>query len=574
MTNREIAEIFSEIADILDIQGENPFKVRAYRKAVQAIEGLSEELRTVHEQGRLREIDGIGEAIAKKIDELLTTGKLEYYEKAKASVPDGLLALLEVPDIGPKKVKTLYEKMKIDTVEKLEEAARAGKLRGLPGFGAKTEENILRGIALLRRGRERVLLGTATELAESIVAELKRLKHVSAAVPAGSLRRQKETIGDIDILVISREPRKVMQTFTSLDCVGDVVARGTTKSSIRTKDDVQVDVRVVERKSFGAALQYFTGSKAHNIEIREIAMKRGLKVNEYGVFHAKSDKMIAGKSEEEVYGALDLPVIPPELREGMGEIEAARAGKLPDLVELEQVRGDLHVHTDWSDGKHSIEQIVEACRSLGYNYVGIADHSQSLSVANGLTPEELDKQIDLIVKLNRRLKGFRVLAGTEVDILSDGSLDFPDELLAKLDFVVAAIHSGFKQSRKHLTERIRSAMEHPRVSVLAHPTGRLIGKREPLDLDVVEILEIAKETGTAVELNAHQMRLDLNDVHLKKAKELGVKIAIGTDAHVLQELHSMRYGVATARRGWLEASEVLNTFPANKLLKALKRRQR
>ena len=573
MTNKEIAEIFSEIADILDIKGGNPFKIRAYRKAVQAIEGLPEELRTVHEQGRLREIDGIGEAIAKKIDELVTTGKLAYYEREKASIPDGLLAMLEVPDIGPKKVKALYEKMKIDTVEKLEQAARAGKLRELPGFGAKTEENILRGIALLRRGRERVLLGTATELAEGIVAELAGLKHVSIAVAAGSVRRQKETIGDIDILVVSREPEKVMDAFANLDCVGDVIARGATKSSIRTKGDVQVDVRVVERKSFGAALQYFTGSKAHNIELREIAMKRGLKVNEYGVFDAKSNAMVAGKSEEEVYGALDLPVIPPELREGMGEIEAARTGKLPDLVEMEQIKGDLHVHTEWSDGKQSIEQVVEACRSLGYKYVGIADHSQSLSVANGLTPEELDEQIELIHKINRGLKGFRVLAGTEVDILSDGSLDFPDEVLAKLDFVIAAIHSGFKQSREQLTSRIRCAMEHPGVSIVAHPTARLIGRRDPLDINVVEILEIAKRTGTAVELNAHQMRLDLNDVHLKKAKELGVKVSIGTDTHVLEELKSMRYGVATARRGWLEPSDVLNTLPATKLLKTLKRPQ-
>jgi DNA polymerase (family 10) len=574
MNNKKIAEIFSEIADILDIKGENPFKIRAYRKAVQAIEGLSEELRTVHDQGRLREIDGIGEAIAKKIDELLTTGKLEYYEKAKASVPDGLLAMLDVPDIGPKKVKALYEKMKIDTVEKLEKAARVGKLRELPGFGAKTEENILRGIALLTRGRERVLLGTATELAENIVAELARLTYVSVAVPAGSVRRQKETIGDIDVLVISREPKKVMDAFVSLDCIGAVIARGATKSSIRTKDNVQVDVRVVERKSFGAALQYFTGSKAHNIELRESAMKRGLKVNEYGVFGVKSEKMVAGKSEEEVYGALDLPVIPPELREGMGEIEAARAGELPQLLELEHIKGDLHVHTDWSDGKHSIEQVTEACRSLGYKYVGIADHSQSLSVANGLTPDELAEQVELIRKINRGLKGFRVLAGAEVDILSDGSLDFPDELLARLDFVIAAIHSGFKQGRKQLTDRIRSAMEHPCVSILAHPTCRLIGRREPLDINVVEILDIAKETGTAVELNAHQMRLDLNDVHLRKAKDLGVKASIGTDTHVLEELKSMRYGVATARRGWLGPNDVLNTLPASRLLKALRPAQR
>jgi len=570
MTNKEIAEIFSQIADILDIKGENPFKIRAYQKAVRVIGGLSEEIRAIHERDGLREIDGIGVAIAKKIGELVETGKLEYYEREKASIPEGLLSMLKVPDLGPKKVRALHEKLGIDTLQKLEEAARAGKLRQLAGFGEKTEQNILHGIELLKRGRERILLGTATEVAETIVEELSKLKEVSVAVAAGSLRRQKETIGDIDILVVSRDPKKVMDTFTNLDCVGEIVAKGGTKSSVRTHEDVQVDVRVVERKSFGAALQYFTGSQAHNVEVREIAVKRGLKVNEYGVFDVKSGKMVAGKTEEEVYAALDLPVIPPELREGMGEIDAARSGQLPDLLEPQQVRGDLHVHTRWSDGKHSIEEIVEACRSLGYKYVGIADHSQSLNVANGLTVEELEKQIELIRKVNRKLKGFRVLAGTEVDIMSDGSLDFPDELLAKLDFVVASIHSGFKQSREKLTDRIRSAMENPHVSILGHPTGRLIGRRDPLDINVVEILELAKETGTAVELNAHHMRLDLNDVHLRKAKELGVTISIGTDAHVMDELSSMRYGVATARRGWLEAKHVLNTLPASKLLKALK----
>ena len=570
MTNKEIAEIFSQIADILDIKGDNPFKIRAYRKAVRVIGGLSEEIRAIHERDGLRDIDGIGEAIAEKIGELVETGKLEHYEQEKASIPEGLLSMLKVPDLGPKKVKVLYEKLGIDTVQKLEEAAREGKLRELAGFGEKTEQNILRGVALLKRGQERVLLGTATELAEMIVQELSNLKEVSVAVPAGSLRRQKETIGDIDILVVSRDPEKVMDAFTSLDCVGEIVAKGGTKSSVRTHDDVQVDVRVVERKSFGAALQYFTGSQGHNVEVREIAVKRGLKVSEYGVFDVESGKMVAGKTEEEVYAALDLPLIPPELREGMGEIDAARSGELPDLLEPQQVKGDLHVHTRWSDGKHSIEEIVEACRSLGYKYVGIADHSQSLNVANGLTVDELEKQIELIKKVDRKLKGFRVLAGSEVDIMSDGSLDFPDELLAKLDFVVASIHSGFKQSREKLTERIRSAMANPHMTILGHPTGRLIGRRDPLDINVVEILELAKETDTAVELNAHHMRLDLNGVHLRKAKELGVKIAIGTDAHVLDDLKSMCYGVATARRGWLEASDVLNTLAASKLLKALK----
>jgi len=570
MTNREIATIFSEIADILDIKGENPFKVRAYQKAVRAIEGLSEELRAIHARGELRQIEGVGGAIAKKIDELLTTGKLQYYEREKASIPDGLLAMLKIPEVGPKKVKALYEKLGIDTVEKLEVAAQAGKLRELPGFGEKTEQNILRGIALVRRGRERVLLADATELAESIVEKLSQLKEVSVAVPAGSLRRQQETIGDIDILVISHAPQKVMDTFTTLDCVAEVTAKGTTKSSIRTKDDVQVDVRVVEKDSFGAALQYFTGSKEHNIQLREIAMKRGLKINEYGVFSEKTGKMIAGKSEEEVYAALELPVIPPELRQGLDEIDAARDGKLPALLEPSQIKGDLHVHSEWSDGKNSIEEIVEACRALGYTYVGIADHSQSLGVAGGLEPERCEKQIELIRKINRKLKGFRVLAGAEVDIRSDGTLDFPNELLAKLDFVTAAIHSGFKQTRKQLTDRVRSAMENPHVTILAHPTGRLIGRRDPFDIDVVEILQIAKKTGTAMELNAHQLRLDLKDVHLRKAKELGVKVAIGTDAHDLTELRLMRYGVATTRRGWLESKNVLNTLSTTKLLKALK----
>ncbi|MCG2820421.1 MAG: DNA polymerase/3'-5' exonuclease PolX, partial [Candidatus Atribacteria bacterium] len=500
------------------------------------------------------------------------TGKLEYYEKLKESIPSGVIELLNISEVGPKTAKLLYEELGVDNIEKLEKAVRQHQIKDLPGMGEKSEDNILRGIELYKRRKERVLLGLALPLAEEIVKSLSRLDETDKISFAGSLRRKKETIGDIDILVTSQKPEKIMKTFTSLPQVREILAEGPTKSSVITRDDIHVDVRVVEPISFGAALQYFTGSKAHNIRLRESAVKRGLKINEYGVFDQKTEHRITGKEEEEVYRILDLPFIPPELREDRGEIEAAQESRLPRLVEYPQIKGDLHLHSKWSDGAHTIRQMAEAAKERGYKYIAITDHSQSLKFAGGLTEERLRKQVEEIQKLNQELDDFTVLTGIEVDIKSDGSLDFSDEILSKLDVVVAAIHSGFKQESKIITERIVKAMQNKLVSIIAHPTGRLIGFRESYQVDINEMIKVAAETGTILEINAHPERLDLNDVYCRMAKDKGVQLAIETDAHSIDGLEFMNLGVDVARRGWLEEKDIVNALPLDKLFKRLKRK--
>ncbi|MBU4047475.1 DNA polymerase/3'-5' exonuclease PolX, partial [bacterium] len=472
----------------------------------------------------------------------------------------------------PKTAKLLYEELGVDNIEKLEKAVRQHQIKDLPGMGEKSEDNILRGIELYKRRKERVLLGLALPLAEEIVKSLSRLDETDKISFAGSLRRKKETIGDIDILVTSQKPEKIMKTFTSLPQVREILAEGPTKSSVITKDDIHVDVRVVEPISFGAALQYFTGSKAHNIRLRELAIKRNLKINEYGIFDVKTDGRIAGEREEEIYQILNLPFIPPELREDMGEIEAAQENRLPRLVEYSQIRGDLHLHTKWSDGAHTIRQMAEAAKKRGYKYIAITDHSQSLKFAGGLTEERLREQVEEIQKLNQELDDFTVLTGIEVDIKSDGSLDFSDEILSKLDVVVAAIHSGFKQESKIITERIIKAMQNGFVNIIAHPTGRLIGYRESYQVDINEIMKVASETGTILEINAYPERLDLNDVYCRMAKEKGVQLAVETDAHSIDGLEFMNLGVDVARRGWLEEKDIVNALPLDKLFKRLKRK--
>ena len=570
MKNIELSRIFEQIAKILKIKEENPFKIRAYEKITLVLENLPIDIETIYHQGGLNNIPGVGTGIAKKIEEFLTTGKLEYYEKLKETIPSGVIELLDISEVGPKTAKLLYEELGVDNIEKLEKAVKEHRIKDLPGMGEKSETNILRGIELYKRRKERFLLGRALPLAEEMVESLSQLKETDKISFAGSLRRKKETIGDIDILITSQNPEKIMRTFTSLPQVREILAEGPTKSSIITKDDLHIDVRVVEPISFGAALQYFTGSKAHNIKLRELALKRGLKINEYGVFEVESGNRIAGEKEEEVYQALNLPFIPPELREDRGEIEAAQEKKLPQLIEYSQIRGDLHLHTKWSDGAHTIRQMAEAAKKRGYKYIAITDHSQSLKIAGGLTEKRLREQMEEIQKLNQELKDFTILSGIEVDIKSDGSLDFSDEMLSKLDVVIAAIHSGFKQESKIITERIIKAMQNRLVNILAHPTGRLIGYRESYQVDINEMMEVAAKTGTILEINSYPERLDLNDIYCRMAKEKGVQLAIETDAHSIEGLTFMDLGVAVARRGWLEEKDIINTLPLDKLLKRLK----
>ena len=573
LKNLELSRMFDRIASMLKIKGENSFKIRAYEKIALVLENLPIDIEIIYQQGGLNNIPGVGSAIAQKIEEFLTTGKLEYYEKLKETIPSGVIELLDISEVGPKTAKLLYEELGVDNIEKLEKAVRQHQIKDLPGMGEKSEMNILRGIELYKRRKERVLLGTALPLAEEIVESLRQLKETDKISFAGSLRRKKETIGDIDILVTSQKPEKIMETFISLPQVREILAEGPTKSSVITKDDIHVDVRVVEPISFGAALQYFTGSKAHNIKLRELAIKRGLKINEYGVFDSKTEQRVTGEEEEEVYTILDLPFIPPELREDRGEIEAALENKLPRLVEYLQIKGDLHSHSQWSDGVHTIKQMAEAAKKRGYKYIAITDHSQSLKFAGGLSEERLQEQIEEIRKLNQELDDFTILTGVEVDIKSDGNLDFPDEILSKLDVVIAAIHSGFKQESKMITKRLVGAMKNRLVSIIAHPTGRLIGYRESYQLDMNEIIKVAAKTGTILEINAYPERLDLNDVYCRMAKDKGVQLAIETDAHSVDGLEFMNLGVDVALRGWLEEKDVINTLPLDKLLKRLKRKR-
>lgn len=569
MQNKEIAQIFSKIADILEIDNENPFRVRAYRNAARIVEGLPEEVEKIEQRGEVADIPGIGAGIAAKISELVRTNHLSYYEELKAKIPEGLLRMLDIPEVGPKTVALLKQKLGIESIEQLEKASREGALRDLPGMGEKTEENILSGIEFLKHYRGRILLGKAYPISQSIIVLLNKISPVKQISMAGSLRRMQETIGDIDILVASDEPQRVMKAFIGMSEVKSVLSMGETKSSVRVEGDIQVDLRVVAEESFGAALQYFTGSKSHNIKLRELAHKRGLKINEYGVFKATGEK-IAGKEESDIYGALTLPLIAPELREGQGEIESARQGRgLPELITYEKVRGDLHVHSNWSDGANTISELAEAAKELGYEYLAICDHSKSLSIAGGLSEERLRKQVTEIRELNKSFSNFQILCGTEVDIDNDGELDFSDDLLSELDIVIAAIHTGFKQEGSRITDRIVSAMENKFVNIIAHPTGRLLGEREGYELDMERLIREAKRTGTALELNAFPQRLDLSDVHCRMAGDKGVPIALGTDAHNVAQLEVMQYGVATARRGWLEEKNIINTLPLNKLLKKL-----
>jgi DNA polymerase (family 10) len=574
MKNLEIAALFNEIADLLEIKGESTFRVNAYRRAARSLENLAEDVEAVADRGELDQIPGIGKSLAEKISEYLRTGKITYHQELLRELPHGITTLMRVPGLGPKTAVLLYERLGITTLDQLERAAREGRLRDLPRMGKKTEENILRGIEQVRRQSTRLPLGAVLPLAQEVVAALRKAKGVGEVSVAGSLRRMRDTIGDVDVLATAKVPEPVMEAFVTHPLVAQVLSQGTTRSSVVLRNGVQADLRVVEPASFGAALQYFTGSMDHNVKLRERAVRMGLKVNEYGVFRVEDDRRVGGRTEEEVYAAVRLPWIPPELREDQGEIEAAERGKLPRLVTREDIRGDLHMHTKWSDGQATAEEMARAARQLGYEYVCITDHSQSLKFAGGVSVEDLREHVREVRRLSERLEGITVLIGSEVDILADGSLDYPDDVLRELDVVIASVHSRFRMDTRAMTDRILRAMRNPYVTMIGHPTGRLLGQRDPYSVDVERLVAGARETGTVLELNAQPDRLDLKDAHVRLAKEHGVQVAIGTDAHSPAELRFMEFGVGTARRGWLEPQDVVNTLPLNKLLSRLRRKRR
>ena len=571
MRNVEFALIFREISLYLEMQGVQ-FKPRAYEKVAYTLEAMEESLAEIYKRGgikALREVPGVGEAIAEKIEEIIQTGKLTYYEELRRKTPVDIRALTAIEGVGPKMVKVLYEKLEVKDVSDLERVAQIGKIRGLPHFGEKMEQKLLRGIEFLKQGSGRVTLGAALPLILEIHGRLRELSDVDEVEVAGSIRRRKETVGDADILAISSRPEKVMDFFVSMPEVAHVLGKGKTKAMIKLKNGLDVDLRVVPEESFGAALNYFTGSKDHNVALRRIAQEKGLKLNEYGLF--RGSQRIAGKTEEEIYKVLGLSFIPPEIREDQGEIEAAKKGEIPDLVGYQDLRGDLQIQTTWTDGANSIEEMAEEARRLGLEYIAITDHTKGLAMTGGSDEKKLLRQMATIEKINRSLKGITVLKGAEVNINKDGSLDIKDEVLAELDVVGIAVHSHFNLPRREMTERIKRAMRNPHADILFHPTGRVIQKREPYDVDMDEIIRTAKETGTVLEVDAYPDRLDLKDEHVRKAIEAGVKLVIDSDAHSVNHMRFLEFGVAQARRGWARKNDILNTLPEKDFIRSLKR---
>jgi DNA polymerase (family 10) len=565
MKNKELAALFSRIADALEIKGEAAFKVLAYRKAARVLEDLSEDIETVAREKRLQEIEGIGSGIAAKIEEYLQTGQMKKYQEALSGVPESLLELLEIQNLGAKTIHLMQKELGVKNLADLKKVIQDGSLALLYGMGEKKVDNIRKGIESVEKAHERIPLYIALVLAEEVIDYVRRSAGVKRISAAGSLRRMRETVGDIDILASGKDGAAIIRYFVRFLRVTRVLAEGVTKGSVMIATEAgekQVDLRIVADSEFGAALQYFTGSKAHNIKLRGMAKARGLKISEYGVF--RGEKKTAGREEADVYAALGLPLIPPELREDRGEVELAVEGRLPVVVSIEDIKGDLHVHSDWSDGHVSLRELAELARRQKYSYLAICDHSQSARYARGLTPERLAQQMKEIDQLNSRLRGIRLLKGTEADILADGRLDFPDNLLKKLDVVVGSVHSGF---RKRVTERMLKAMENPHLDIIGHPTGRLISGREGYDVDLDKVIQGAKKFGKALELNAFYDRLDLNEFDLKKAKDLGVPIALGTDTHSASGLPMMRLGVGIARRAWLEKKDILNCLNLRTLLK-------
>ena len=564
--NADIARVFEDIADLLELDDENPFRIRAYRNASRIIGDLQLDLAASIRRGEEPpKLPGIGEDLSEKIHEIVTTGHCALLDRLRKKTPAAITELLRIPNLGPKRVKALYRGLEVRTLEELYRAARDGRIRGLPGFGEKSELNILQSVEARLSKARRFKLAVAAQYADAVAEYLRQSSGIGQVVVAGSLRRMRETVGDIDILATADASSDVMSRFVGYEEVQEVLSRGDTRSSVRLASGIQVDLRVVPRESYGAALHYFTGSKAHNIAIRRLAQARGLKLNEYGVF--RGQKRVSGETEESVFASVGLPYVPPELREDRGEIEAARAGRLPRLVELGDLKGDLHCHSRWTDGHHSIREMALAAKARGLEYLAITDHSRRIAAVHGLDPSRLREQIDEIGRTE--VAGITLLKGIEVDILEDGTLDLPDLLLAELDIVVAAVHSSFNLPRARQTERILRALDHPRVTMLAHPLGRLIDAREPYEVDMLKIIRRAAARGRFLELNAHPERLDLSDTHCRMAKDEGVLVAISSDAHSVQQFDNLRYGIGQARRGWLEKKDVLNALSLRELRRLL-----
>ena len=574
MLNEEIARIFERMARVLAFRGKDRFRIMAYERAAVSIRDLEEDLAAIADQGKLEDIPGIGKDLSEMIEEYVRGGKIERYEHECKGLSSGLIELMSIPGLGPKTLALLHKKFRVNCLEDLRSCLEKAAIAKVKVFGQKKIDNIKRGIELWQASQKRMLIGVALPLAENLLSELRKIRLIERTEVAGSLRRRKETIGDLDVLIISKNSPEALRQAAKLPFVKQVLGLGDTKATVIIEGGIQVDIRAVTKESYGAALQYFTGSKQHNIHLRSLAQKRGLKFNEYGVFHGT--KRVGGKDEAEAYAFMDMAVMPPEIREDRGEIEAAIIGQLPNLIEVKDLRGDLHAHTTYSDGKSTLEEMVEHAAELGYEYIALTDHSPSQRVAHGLDLDRLEQKIEEVGRLRkqRRDRLPHILIGAEVDILANGKLDYPDDVLVKLDIVVAAIHSLFRHEKDEVTGRILDALANPLADILAHPTSRLIGTREPLEFDFDRVVAAALKAQAALEINGSMYRLDLNDTMAKAAQEAGVLLAIGSDAHSTTQMDQIRYGVFQARRGWIEARSVVNTWPLVKLNHWLEHRQR
>ncbi|MHC1687094.1 MAG: DNA polymerase/3'-5' exonuclease PolX [Methanothrix sp.] len=571
MKNSDVAAVLYEMAELLELHAENRFKIIAYSKAARAIESMKEDVEVVCRERRLQSIPGVGKAIAQKVEEFLRTGQIQSHQDLLAQTPAGLAELLKISGLGPKTIFLLHEKLEVSNLEDLEKAAREHRIRRLPRMGAVRETNILKAVERYRKRSSRILYSVAESIVNEILEFLHSLQGLEHITAAGSYRRCKETVGDIDILATASRPDEVVAAFARMPLVQEVLVKGPTKASVIVQETIQVDLRIVEHRSLGTVLQYFTGSKEHNVRVRQLSLARGYSLSEYSLTRLADGQDLFFDREEDLYAHLGLQYIPPELREDRGEIEAARRGKLPALVELKDIRGDLHVHSDWSDGRASIMQMAGAAQALGYEYLALCDHSPSVGIAGGLSAEKLEEKIDAIAAANEDLQEITVLAGTEVDIKADGKLDYPNDLLARCDVVVASVHMGQQQNERAITGRLISAIENEFVHIIGHPTGRIINQREPYEVDMNAVLQAAARTGTALEINAYPSRLDLNETWAREAKENGIRLCINSDAHEPKQLGVMKYGLNVARRGWLEKKDLLNSLSLSELQKALRR---